>query len=126
MTTKWRLEDKVSKDKIREDNITSDVTVAEGEKQKNDLNPLITLFEPVNPSFTRLFANKTQRGALERLLKLHGREKVEWIIKILPKSNAARYGPTITTPLRLEERLGDLIAFLKKEQEKPPGIIKIA
>lgn len=104
---------------------SSAASVAEQETQKEELNSLIALFEAVNPSYAQLFARKPQRQALERLLKLYGREKVEWMIKILPKSNQARYGPTITTPLQLEEKLGALIVFLKKESYKPPGLITV-
>jgi hypothetical protein len=35
------------------------------------------------------------------------------------------YAPTITTPVQLQERLGALIAFLKKEKSKAPAVITI-
>lgn len=85
------------------------------ESEKDPINPLIELFKDVNPSYARLYANKTQRAALERLLKQHGIQKLEAIIKFLPKSNAIKHAPTITTPLELETNLGKLIAWGQKQ-----------
>ena len=48
-----------------------------------EINDLIELFKPINPSYERLFANKTQRQALERLVKKFGAEKVKNMIECL-------------------------------------------
>lgn len=87
------------------------------------LNELIELFNLVNPSYKRLFANTIQRSALERLVKEHGEDKVRRMIEFLPKSNAIKYAPTITTPLKLEEKLGDLIAFVNKKRQESPKVV---
>lgn len=91
------------------------------------LNDLIDLFKEINPSYQRLFRQPPQRKALERLIKQHGKEKIEWAIKILPKTNKMKYSPTITTPYMLETKLGQLIAFIQKEQlnAKDKKIVKI-
>lgn len=83
-----------------------------------ETNNLIELFKEVNPSYKRLYPNKTQRSAIERMLKQHGNEKLEWIIKVLPETNKREYAPTITTPLQLETKIGNLIAFIQKEKVK--------
>lgn len=80
------------------------------------INKLIALFSEVNPNYKTLYANKTQRGALTRMVNEHGSEKIEWAIKTLVKSNSMLYAPTITTPLELEQKLGSLIAFLQKKK----------
>jgi len=90
-----------------------------------NLNPLIDLFKNVNPSYKQLFKNKTERSALERLLKEHGKEKVEWLLEVLPKTNGEQYAPTITRPLELEKKLGQLIAFLKRSSKNKNNYIKI-
>lgn len=90
-----------------------------------EINSLIEKFKPINPFYERLFANTTQRGALERLFKKMGRDKLEEILAILPKINKTPYAPTITTPFQLENKLGDLIAFIQKERSKLPTITKI-
>lgn len=100
---------------------------AAGQKGKL-LNELIEMFEKVNPSWRRLFANKTQRACLGRLLEQHGEEKVRWVIGSLAVSNKNAYAPTATTPLQLEERLGNLIAFWQKQKdrkEKNVDVVKI-
>lgn len=81
------------------------------------VNKVMEGFKEVNPSYSRLYSNKTQRAALERLIKIHGTEKVGGIIAFLPRSNAARYAPTITTPIQLEGKLGDLIAWGQKQKD---------
>jgi len=94
---------------------------------RDNLNPLIELFKQVNPSYQKLFANKTQRAALDRLVKQHGFYKIKWAIEVLPKTNRTKYAPTICTPLQLEEKLGNLIAFVQKERSEIAAkkIIKI-
>jgi hypothetical protein len=87
------------------------------------INDLINLFEPVNPSFERLFSNKTQRGALDRLVKKFGAEKIKSTIQALPALINKPYAPTITTPVQLESKLGSLISFYYKQKGKVTQII---
>lgn len=81
-----------------------------------EINELIDLFKPINPSYERLFANKTQRSALGRMFKKYGKEKMEWVIGILRQTNQMMYAPVIITPLQLEDKLGNLIAFINKQK----------
>ena len=85
---------------------------------KKKIDELIYSFKEVNPSYKRLFPNITQRSAMERLLKEHGKERLELFINTLSKTNSMKYAPTITTPIVLENKLGDLIAFIKKEKSQ--------
>lgn len=90
-------------------------------EEPEDINSIIDLFKNVNPSYKRLFGNKTQRSCLSRLIKEHGREKVISIINFLPQSNSMEYAPRIFTPLELENKLGALLVFgnnLKNKQNK--------
>ena len=122
-------QDKVSKDKvskIRQGNIATSKSVA-----VNPINKLIDLFKDVNPSFARLFRNKTQRDALQRMFDQHGEQKMEFIIKSLLESNKATYAPTVTTPYQLEEKMGSLIAYWQKQRARKeegidgPALVKI-
>lgn len=81
-----------------------------------NINPLIDLFKSVNPSYEKLYANKTQRAALKRLVDKWGVEKIKSIIEVLPKTNIQKYAPVITTPLQLENKIGQLIAFIQKQR----------
>lgn len=78
----------------------------------------ISLFEGVNPSFGRWYANTTQRGATDRLLVAHGYERLEKVIALLPKTNGMQFFPTITTPTQLEDKWASLeSALIRKKGE---------
>ena len=81
-----------------------------------NVNSLIELFKPVNPSYKRLYSNTTERKALQRLIDQIGEEKLINTLKVLPEITAKKYAPRISTPLQLERKLGDLIIFYKQEQ----------
>jgi DNA-binding Lrp family transcriptional regulator len=119
-------QEKISSDKrvihsidIHKENIYNIATQSVAGKE---INELISLFREVNPTYERLFSNKTQRQALERLVKKFGKEKVANMIKTLPKILGKPYAPRITTPFQLEQKLADLLAYLKQEQNKKPKV----
>jgi hypothetical protein len=90
-----------------------------------DVQELIDLFQFVNPSYEQLFKNTTQRAALQRLITKHGREKIEHIIQVLPKTNAERYAPTITIPYELEVNLSRLAAYFKRQEKSGPKLVHL-
>ena len=90
-----------------------------------DVQKLIKMFEPINPSYERLFSNKTQRKALERMVKKHGLEKLTKAIEFTVKSNGQPYSPTICTPLQLETKFGALQTFYKKTFATGPKMVTI-
>jgi len=94
-------------------------------KEPNQTNRLMELFRGVNPTINKLFAHKTQRDAIERLVSKFGEEKVESTIKSLKSIVTQKYAPRITTPLQLESKLGDLIIFYKQQQPNQSTHIKI-
>jgi len=83
---------------------------------KRKIDSLIDLFKEINPSYKKFFSNTTQRGALQRLVEQHGSEKVTQFLEVLPTTNGMQYAPVITTPLALENKLGDLMVFIQKEK----------
>lgn len=83
------------------------------------LNDLIEEFKPVNPSYARLFSNKTQRGALTRVVQSIGFDKTRNAIRAAVAVHGSAYAPTITTCVQLEERLGSLSAYVKKTRRGP-------
>lgn len=86
--------------------------------EKNNINEIISLFEPLNPSYKRLFANKTERAALQRLIDNHGEFWVSDLVSRLPEIVSEPYAPRITTPYELEKKLGQLKIFLSQEKGK--------
>jgi biotin operon repressor len=106
-----------SKDTQEKDTHKKDIVLT-NVRTSNTTNKVITLFKSINPSYKRLFSNKTQRAAVERLLDQYGIGKLEKIINTLPEILGSQYAPTITTPLMLEEKMGQFLIFIKKEQDK--------
>lgn len=101
-----------------ENNInTGEVVTSPG----SEINNLISKFKPINPSFKNLYANKTQRGALARMVKEHGLEKMEEVITLLPEIVTRPYAPKITTPIQLEKDFGKLIIYMAQEKVSRKG-----
>lgn len=88
-------------------------------EQSSQINPLIKLFESVNPSYEKFFSNKTQRSALQRLVEKYTEEKVAGFIKYLPIINADKYakGKSIT-PLQLEDNLAYIVNHFRSNSKK--------
>lgn len=84
----------------------------------NPINTLIGMFEPVNPTYKKLFKHSTQRKATQELMDELGYERVESLIGYLPEIQDEKYAPTITTPYQLQQKVGKLEAYLKKEGYK--------
>lgn len=104
-------------DKTALDNTIDDKTTS----NKVALNPLIELFSEVNPTYEKIFRNKTERKSLEDLVKKFGEEKIKQIIEVLPMTNKQQYAPTITTPYQLEKNLGKLKSFFDKQRSSTKG-----
>lgn len=118
------IQKKVTKESITKENTAkSNFAEKEFEKPNKEIPELIDLFKSVNPSYQKLFANKTQRGAIERMLKVHGYDVVSSAIESLLKSNRMEYMPVVTTPLQLEDKWGALFAAWQKAKNKEPLIL---
>lgn len=92
---------------------------------EKDRKELISLFEPLNPNFEVLFSRKNQTEALRRMVEKFGRIKTENSIKAAASVAGKKYAPSITTPLQLEEKLGQLINYFKREKERGSMLVKI-
>ena len=96
------------------------------EVPSQDIVEIINSFKPVNPAYQKWFGNKTQRGAIQRMIPIHGKEKILQIVSYLPRSNTIPYVPIIVTPLQLEEKWSTLqSALLKKKSELQTKVTKI-
>jgi len=99
-------------------NTAKQEALREQRERVKDINDLIDKFKNVNPSYERLFNNPPQREAIKRMLKKMTVQKLGKIIDLLVKTNKAQYAPTITTPMQLESKLGQLLAFFQREKDK--------
>lgn len=91
-----------------------------------DIQSFIESFKTVNPSYERLFANKTERASASRLIKKFGINKMLSTTKALPEIIDKPYAPKITTPYELEKNLGKLIAFVNQNKNITNNKTKIA
>ena len=97
-------------------NNTNNIDILSKDSISSKIPILIDLFKDVNPSYKKLFGNKTERKAITELVEQFGYEKIEATIKALPGVIAKPYAPKITTPYQLQRDLGKLIAFVNQER----------
>lgn len=94
---------------------------ARSAQEEKEIADTIEAFKDVNPSYKTLFPRSPQREAAWRLLQQFGFPKLHAMVEYLRRSNAARYAPTITTPVQLESKLGELIAWSEKQRAATGG-----
>lgn len=94
----------------KNDNISDDTS--------RNIQSFINLFKSINPTYERLFGNKTERLSAERLVKKFGLQKMEAMFVQLPDILSQPYAPRITTPYELEKNLGKLIQFIEQNKNK--------
>lgn len=84
------------------------------------INQIIEAFKEVSPTeVSKWYGNKTQRGAVDRLIVEYGFEQVGKVVKLLPKTNKIPYFPSISTPDQLSKKWGQLAdAFARKKGEQ--------
>ena len=114
-TTDEQQIDTYKNDKNVKNDKKEEISIAKSDDFANRINPLIELFKEVNPNYTELYKITTQRNALLWLLKKHGPEKIEQVIRALPKIIYNKYSPVITTPLQLKNKLAQLVAFVRQK-----------
>ncbi len=77
------------------------------------IQKIMGVFSTINQ--TLQFKNKTQRAAALRLVNRLGPDKAFRSAEAAVAVYGKPYSPTITTPLQLESKLSQLVAFYKKE-----------
>lgn len=65
---------------------------------------VIYSFKELNPSYGSLFKRKSQHLAAERLIQIHGLERIRKVIEFVTLRRSDRYCPTITSPTQLEDK----------------------
>lgn len=109
MATQVRL-GKDSKGKVRIDNTLETST------EVSELNLLMDLFvKSINPTLS--FGNKTQRSALQSLVDKFGLKKTTEAIKYAISIQGTKYSPTITTPVQLLNKYGELQGYYVKNNK---------
>jgi len=83
-----------------------------------EINKLLKYFYELNPTFN--FGNTTQRKAIVEIISKFGFKKTEKTIQYAISIQGEKYSPTITTPIQLKNKLGDLLIFYKKNKQNSP------
>ena len=99
-----------------------------GSRRKTDapspqIVAVLDLFKPVNPAYLSLRLMDAQRAAADRLLKITNYEGLRDLVAFIVKNRAEQYMPTITTPVALEKKMGDLTVYYQKQKNKAPAFI---
>lgn len=145
LTTKEEVKNiRIEESKFEDSNINNSflnsIATNVAEKEKTDVEPtqmttntdggavnqLMEVFQMnLNPTIN--YGNKTQRRALQELIHFMGIEKLKNLIKYCAKIQGEEFAPIITTPYQLKEKLGQLIAYSKKIDNKSnkPSIASI-
>lgn len=84
----------------------------------NQWSELIDSFEPLNPLFTDIYKNKTERNALDVMAQKIGYEKLLATVRALPEVTSRPYAPRITKPTELRRDFGKLLTFYNQEKNK--------
>lgn len=83
-----------------------------------EIAEIIKLFEPINPSISRLYGNKTQRQAVDRMIQKFGFVQLSRMVGSLEHIINQPYAPKPTTPHQLEQDLGRLKAWADQNRAK--------
>lgn len=97
-------------------NINNNLAATSAADKDPRINELLNEFKPVNPTLN--FGNKTQRKALEEMVKQFGYEKVLNTIRYAVSIQGNPYSPVITTPYQLKENMGKLMIYYQKENNQ--------
>lgn len=100
----------------KESNIKKDIqrnNIILHSEQSSQVNELMGIFYTINPGLN--FGNKTQRKAMEWFVEKYGIEKARNTVQFAVSVQGQQYAPTITSPLQLKNKIGDLTTFFKKQ-----------
>jgi hypothetical protein len=85
-------------------------------KQSLPVNEILNEFYEINPTLN--YGNKTQRTAVEELLKKFGKDELIAMIQQYRTMMSDRFCPVATTPIAFKAKLGDIIAFFTKIKQR--------
>jgi len=90
-----------------------------------EIKDFINIFKTNNPSYERLFNNKTERAAAERFIKKFGFNKALSSAQYAVSISGEQFAPVITTPYQLEKNIGKVISYFEKQRSRNSGVIQV-
>lgn len=100
--------------RIEENRIDKSINTSRAKRVGTLEAQVIDSFKEVNPSYKNLFKRKNQHESANRLVEIHGLDKVLKVVDFASKMRSDRFCPAITTPIQLEEKWGLLEAYALK------------
>jgi len=89
--------------------------------ETDPINEIFDIFyKTVNPTIN--FGHKTNRAAVEFMVKKFGLNKVKKLATYACSVQGNKYAPTIVTPYQLREKMGELMVYYKKENNQSDKI----
>jgi hypothetical protein len=113
-TTNWNEEKPQTITENTTENTTENKNIAKQSFAGKEVNEILEIFYEYNPMIN--FGNKTQRKAVEELIKKFGIEAVKETCKYALSIQKEQYAPRITTPIQLKNKMGDLRAYFEKNK----------
>jgi hypothetical protein len=100
---------------VLENEVISEV---QEEGVSSEIMELIELFRPIAGHRINTFkTDKRQIQSLKVLIENYGYENVAQVINYLRISNLKKYAPTVTSPVELDRKWGQLIAYVNKKED---------
>ena len=85
------------------------------------INQVLEVFyKTINPTIN--FGNKTQRAAAQNLIDKLGLEKTIKAAKYAVTIQGEQYAPVISTPIALQNKIGDLVSYGKKNNQSKSAV----
>lgn len=98
--------------------VTKEIKVPEGTLTSQEWENLIDIWKPVDKFYTRFYRRKTDRGAIQEIVKNVGQKQYLMVVKMLSATNKINYFPKINTPCQLRDKWSALEdAWVRKKRE---------
>lgn len=110
--------------------VLQDEVQAEPAKEKvaasGQVGYLISLFRSLSPTRVDTFmTDRKQVESMERMVGEYGQERMEQYIAAAQEAAGKEFAPVIGSPVQLEEKLLQLIAYYKRKQVADEGSFRI-
>jgi hypothetical protein len=84
----------------------------------SQVQKIMALFYEINPSIN--FANKTQRGSAEWMIKRWGIDAVEAMTKKVIECQGKEFAPVATNPYEMKEKLSRFVMYFHRNNQPKP------
>ncbi len=98
-----------------------DIKDPDKQTEHSDAPLVLKIFEPINPAIKRMYGNKAQRGACDRLIKEFGLKRVLDAAELAVQAFGKEHAPLVLTPYQLEVKWSNLKSYYINKNRKQEG-----